>query len=100
MAILGSLVTGEPDLIPPKLSGLTLFQRLIRKVKLVLIVKHCIDDLKSRADARHCGEILERTYVTHVFLLVHDKQKASDNSLLNITFDFSEGRKFYKICLE
>lgn len=69
MAILGSLVTGKPDLIPPKLSGLSLFQKLVRQVKLVLIVKHCIDDLKSYADARHSGKLLHRTYVTSVSFL-------------------------------
>src|SRR5271170_2377730 len=39
-------------------------QRLIRKVKHVLIVKHCIDDLKGGVGLRQCrGVLLQRTYV-------------------------------------
>ena len=57
-------------------------QRLIRKVKHVLIVKHCIDDLKSGVGLRKCrGVLLQRTYVYSHLLPIHSTLSLVANSI-------------------
>jgi hypothetical protein len=45
-------------------------QRLIRKVKLVLVVKHCLDDLKGGVALRQGRGVHQRTYVHSQLFIV------------------------------
>jgi hypothetical protein len=63
MAIPSILAVAEVTAGSTQHEGRKHLQRLIRKVKHVLAVKRCIDDLKGGGGLRQCRGILEKTYV-------------------------------------
>ncbi len=75
MAIPSNLVTTmAATAVSAPHEGRRHLQRLIRKVKHVLIVKHCIDDLKGGVGLRQGrGVLLQKTYVhSHILPIYGD----------------------------
>lgn len=70
MASPSSFVAPETTAMATQHQGRKHLQRLIRKVKHVLVVKHCIDDLKGGVGLRQCREILEKPYVPSTLLSI------------------------------
>jgi hypothetical protein len=63
MAIQNIFAISEVKAGSPQHEGRKHLQRLIRKVKHVLVVKHYIDDLKGGVGLRHCRGVLQKSYV-------------------------------------
>jgi hypothetical protein len=84
VAISSNLVTMEATNVSAPHEGRRHLQRLIRKVKHVLVVKHYIDDLKGGVGLRQCrGVLLQRTYVHFHPFPIHSNLSIVATSILS-----------------
>ena len=98
MATPSNLVTMEATVVSAQHEGRRHLQRLIRKVKHVLIVKHCIDDLKGGIGLRQCRGVLERTYVHFRLCPIHGDLSLVATSILS--FDLRSRDSDAAICMK
>jgi hypothetical protein len=70
VAIPNNLTVMEATAVSAPHQGRRHLQRLIRKVQHVLIVKHCIDDLKGGVALRQGRGVVQKTYVHSQLLTI------------------------------